>query len=129
MARRLGVQPGEQVLVRSRRYLADGQPLELATSYLPWAMAESTPIAEKNPGPGGIYARLEEAGHSLDHFTEEVTARMPAPEETRALRLPDGVPVIALVRTAFDASGAAVEVCDTVMAADRYVLTYTLPAS
>lgn len=129
VARRLGVEPGEQVLVRSRRYLADGQPLELATSYLPWAISEDTPIAQSNPGAGGIYARLEEIGHSLDHFTEEVTARMPAPEEARALRLTDGVPVIALVRTAFDTSGAAVEVCDTVMAADRYVLTYTLPAS
>ncbi|MDP8929987.1 MAG: UTRA domain-containing protein, partial [Actinomycetota bacterium] len=77
----------------------------------------------------GIYARLEEAGHKLDHFTEEVTARMPTPEETRALRLGDGVPVIALLRTAFETSGTAVEVCDTIMAADRYVLTYTLPAS
>ncbi len=128
-AGRLGVEPGDEVLVRSRRYVADGQPLELATSYLPLAIAEGTPITEKNPGPGGIYARLEEAGHRLDHFTEEVTARMPTPEEARALRMGDGVPVIALVRTAFDESGAAVEVCDTVMAADRYVLSYTLPAS
>ncbi len=129
VARRLGVEPGEKVLVRSRRYLADGQPLELATSYLQLNIVEGTPIAQKNPGPGGIYARLEEAGHRLDHFTEEVTARMPTPEEARALRLGDGVPVIALIRTAFDTAGAAVEVCDTVMAADRYVLSYTLPAS
>ncbi len=45
VAGRLGIDPGEKVLVRSRRYLADGQPLELATSYLPLAIADGTPIA------------------------------------------------------------------------------------
>lgn len=40
-----------------------------------------------------------------------------------------GVPVIHLVRTAFDTEGRAVEVCDTVMAADAYVLSYRLPAN
>jgi GntR family transcriptional regulator len=53
---------------------------------------------------------------------------MPSPEEARGLRLAAGVPVITLVRTAYDSSGRAVEVCDTVMAADRYVLAYDLPA-
>ncbi|MGW2049363.1 GntR family transcriptional regulator, partial [Streptomyces sp. NPDC001858] len=31
--------------------------------------------------------------------------------------------------TAFDTEGRAVEVCDTVMAADAYVLSYQLPAT
>src|SRR5215212_4323100 len=35
IARLLQVPGGSQVLVRRRRYLADGQPMELATSYLP----------------------------------------------------------------------------------------------
>ena len=93
---------GDPVLVRRRRYFADGQPIELATSYLPLELVEGTRIAEVNPGPGGIYARLEEMGHELDHFTEDVTGRMPLPEETRALRLRPGVPVLLLVRTAYD---------------------------
>jgi GntR family transcriptional regulator len=53
---------------------------------------------------------------------------MPLPEESRALQLPAGVPVIALVRVAYDLEDRPVEVCDTVMAADRYVLSYELPA-
>ncbi len=53
---------------------------------------------------------------------------MPTPEEARLLRLHGGVPVFALIRTAFDATGTAVEVCDTVMAADRFILDYELPA-
>jgi len=53
---------------------------------------------------------------------------MPLPEEVRALRLPAGVPVFVLIRVAYDAGDRPVEVCDTVMAADRYVLSYELPA-
>jgi GntR family transcriptional regulator len=118
-----------RVLARRRRYLLDGRPVEFATSYLPLDLARGTPIAEPNPGPGGIYARLEELGHRLDHFEEEIRARMPAPSEVKTLRLATGVPVIHLVRTAFDTGGRAVEVCDTVMAADAYVLAYQLPAT
>ncbi|WNE97519.1 GntR family transcriptional regulator [Streptomyces luomodiensis] len=118
-----------KVLARRRRYLLDGRPVEFATSYLPLDLARNTPIAQPNPGPGGIYARLEEMGHRLDHFDEEIRARMPSPAEVRTLQLASGVPVIHLIRTAYDAEGRAVEVCDTVMAADAYVLAYQLPAN
>lgn len=128
IAERLGIPATEKVLVRRRRYLADGDPVEMATSYLPLAITQGTAIAKKNPGPGGIYARLEEAGHRLARFTEDVSARMPSPDEVRSLRLRAGTPVFGLVRTAYDDSGRAVEVCDTVMAADRFVLSYELPA-
>src|SRR5690606_5630521 len=124
VAERLHVRANAKVLVRRRRYLADGFPMELATSYVPWKFAEGTPMTEPNPGPGGIYARLEEGGHRLRSFAEEVTARMPTPGEARSLRLGPGVPVIVVVRTAVDTDGVPVEVCDTVMAADRYVLSY-----
>jgi GntR family transcriptional regulator len=117
-----------RVLARRRRYLLDGRPVEFATSYLPLDLARNTPIAEPNPGPGGIYARLEELGHRLDHFEEEIRARMPSPGEVRMLRLASGVPVIHLIRTAYDTEGRPVELCDTVMAADAYVLSYQLPA-
>lgn len=118
-----------RVLARRRRYLLDHRPVEFAVSYLPLDLARDTPIAQPNPGPGGIYARLEELGHRLDHFDEEIRARMPTPAEVKALQLASGVPVIHLIRTAYDTEGRAVEVCDTVMAADAYVLSYQLPAT
>ncbi len=118
-----------RVLVRRRRYLLDGRPVEFATSYLPLDIARNTPIAEPNPGPGGIYARLEELGHHLDHVDEEIRARMPTPGEAKTLRLASGVPVIHLIRTAFDTERRAVEICDTIMAADAYLLAYRLPAT
>jgi len=102
IAVRLGLEKGAPVLIRHRRHLADGQPLELATSYIPWQLAKGTTMTHENSGPGGIYARIEELGHRLDHFTEDVAARMPTPDESRALILGPGVPVFQLVRTAYD---------------------------
>jgi GntR family transcriptional regulator len=117
-----------RVLARHRRYLLDGRPVETAVSYVPLDIAYGTAIAEPDPGPGGIYARLEDLGFELDHFDEEIQARMPTPAESRALLLPPGVPVVHLIRTAVDRRGRPVEVCDTVLAADVYILAYRLPA-
>jgi GntR family transcriptional regulator len=124
VAERLRVSTGDDVVVRSRRYLADGRPVETAVSYIPAAFAEGTKIEQADTGPGGIYARLEENGHLLARFTEEVAARMPTPEERRQLELEPGVPVLTVLRTAYDANDVAVEICDTVKAASAYLLEY-----
>jgi GntR family transcriptional regulator len=124
----MGLEAGADVVRRHRRYLASGEPLELATSYIPWALARGTAIAKRDSGPGGIYARLEEAGHEIAAFEEQITARMPTPEERVQLQIPEGVPVIRVVRRAFDADRRVLELCDTTMPADRYVLTYPFDA-
>ncbi|MBU9763269.1 GntR family transcriptional regulator [Mycobacterium sp. TNTM28] len=128
VAERLRLTPDDEVVVRSRRYLADGRPVETATSYIPATFAQGTKIEQTDTGPGGIYARLEDAGHILDRFTEEVGARMPTPEERRALQLATGVPVLTVVRTAYDTNDVAVEVCDTVKVASAYLLEYDFSA-
>lgn len=117
-----------RVVARRRRYLMDGRPVELAVSYVPLAIAKGTQIEEPDSGPGGIYARIEEAGHVLAEFSEEVAARMPTPEERRRLRLPAGTPVLTVRRIAFDSNGIPVELTDTVKAAPSYVLEYRFPA-
>nr|WP_260864751.1 MULTISPECIES: UTRA domain-containing protein [Streptomyces] len=106
--------------------MLDGKPVAFATTYLPVGIARGTPIAEPAPGPGGIYARLGRLDHSK---RRSAPGCPPRPAEVKTLRLAPGVPVIHLVRTAFDIDGGAVEVCDTVMAADAYVLSYQLPAT
>jgi GntR family transcriptional regulator len=127
LAERLGMKPGAEVVTRRRRYFAEHQPIEYATSYIPLDVAAGTPIEEENPGPGGIYARMEDQGMVFERYDEEVTARMPTEDETRILGLPAGAPVLHLVRTAI-ADGRPVEVCDTVMDAAAFVLYYQLPA-
>ena len=53
---------------------------------------------------------------------------MPTHDERRVLALGPGVPVLTVIRTAYDTDGRAVEVCDTVKAAYAYVLEYDFPA-
>lgn len=128
LAQRLHMKADDRIIRRSRRYLADGVPVEIATSYIPESIAHGTAITEVNSGPGGIYARIEETGHELGHFTEEVSARMPTPDERKVLQIGAGVPVITLLRTAYDVNDVPVEVCDTVKVSHAYVLEYDVPA-
>jgi GntR family transcriptional regulator len=128
IAERLRVPEGSEAVTRSRRYLANGRPVETAVSYIPIEFAEGTPIEQDDSGPGGIYARLEETGHMLERFTEEVGARMPTPDERRELEIGTGIPVLTVLRTAFDTNDVAVEVCDTVKVAPAYLLEYGFSA-
>lgn len=129
VAARLGVPVGETVFVRRRRMWAGDMPMQLADSYFPYSMVKGSPITEEDTGPGGTYARIEDLGHELARFREELTARMPSPEEASSLRLSPGIPVVALVRTAFDTEGVAVEVFDSVLSADKYAFAYEFPAT
>ena len=92
------------------------------------AASDGASLHQLHPRGCEIASAKHAIGHRLERFTEDVTARMPLQEEVQALRLSPGVPVFVLVRTAFDTEGTPVEVCDTVMAADQYVLSYELPA-
>jgi GntR family transcriptional regulator len=109
--------------------LADGDPVQLATSYIPWDIAAGTQIVEQNSGPGGIYARIEEAGHRLADFSEDIRARAAYEEEAGPLGIEVGMPVLLLTRVAYDVAGLAVEVCETTMVADRWCLNYRFPAT
>ncbi|WP_327718154.1 GntR family transcriptional regulator [Streptomyces sp. NBC_00490] len=129
IAERLNVATGTKVLARKRRYFRDGIPTEEATSYLPWDVVKDIPeMFAENPGGGGIYARLEEHGHMLAEFIETVRARLATKAEATALALSPGAPVIHLVRSAFSDDERVVEVCDTIMAADQFVLDYRFAA-
>ncbi|MFD7857320.1 GntR family transcriptional regulator [Streptomyces microflavus] len=129
IAERLGVPAGSQVLARKRRYFREGVPTEEATSYLPWDVAKDIPeMFAENPGGGRIYARLEDHGHTLAEFSETIRARLATKAEATALALSPGSPVIHLVRNAETQAGRVVEVCDTIMAADQFVLDYRFPA-
>ncbi|MER7843855.1 GntR family transcriptional regulator [Kitasatospora sp. NPDC096077] len=128
IAERLNVPEGSLVFVRRRRMWGGGEPMQLADSYYPLDLVDGTPIREENAGPGGSYARLEERGHRLSSFREELQARMPSDEEKRALRLQPGVPVVSLTRTAIDMGGRAVEVFDSVVSADKHLFQYDFPA-
>ncbi|MFE5807292.1 GntR family transcriptional regulator [Streptomyces sp. NPDC056491] len=120
----LRLDDGESVLVRSRRYVVDGSPVQQATSYLAAGLVRRTPIARPDPGPGGVYARLADLGMAPVGFTEELRARMPSPEETELLALLPATPVVEICRTAMTAEGRPVEVNHMLLDAGSYVMQY-----
>ena len=123
-----GLEDGELVIVRDRRYLLDGRPVLLAVSSFPVAIARGTPVAEVNTGPGGVYARLAELGFAPGHYLEDLRSRMPSGDEASVLGLDPGTPVITIVRTAYAADGTAVEVNEMTLDASAYVLRYDFDA-
>lgn len=128
VASQLGLGEGEKVVVRRRRMLANDTPMQLADSYFPASWAQGTALEHADTGPGGSYARVEDAGHPLARFREELAARAPQEREVRALELAPGEPVVSLRRIAFDDAGEPVEVFESVVAADRHVFVYEFSA-
>ncbi|MDX3006752.1 GntR family transcriptional regulator [Kribbella solani] len=124
----LDVPPGSELLVRERLMLADGQPVQLATSRLSRDLTRGTQAEEMDTGPGGIYSRLEDAGYRPSRYTELVKTRMPTREETTALQLGTGVPVLVVQRIAYDSNDRPVEVNEMTLTGDRYELLYEIPA-
>lgn len=128
VAERLGVSPDTASVVRRENwYFADDQPMQIGVTYIPWDIAKGTEFAEgDNLGKGDLYARFSDLGHEITFTREEVTARMPSPEEVSGLRLPEGVPVLVVLHTGLDQGGKPFEVTEFVMRADYSGLDYTM---
>nr|WP_236655479.1 GntR family transcriptional regulator [Streptacidiphilus carbonis] len=124
----LGLEEGAPVWVRDRRYLVEGAPVMLATSYLPAEMVAGSAITRLDSGPGGTYARLAELGWAPTDFREQVRVRMPLPEEALALALGAGTPVVLIARFAFARDGVPVEVNEMTLDASRYLMEWEFPA-
>ncbi|OPF84280.1 GntR family transcriptional regulator [Streptomyces antioxidans] len=124
----LNAQTGEATCVRSRRYVLDGKPVMLATSYFPADLVAGSAITQEDTGPGGVYERLAELGHKPVHFREEIRSRMPSYDEANRLELAMGTPVIVICRTAFADEGRPVEVNEMVLDSAAYVLEYDFDA-
>jgi GntR family transcriptional regulator len=129
IAKRLHLGEGEQALVRRRLRYVDEVPVARADSYFPLDLVQGTPIAnEPHHIPRGVLQILNDLGHPVARFTDEISFRMPSPSETRLLRLSTGVPVVRIIRTAIGSDDKPLEVLDQLLAGDKHVLIYDVPA-
>jgi GntR family transcriptional regulator len=128
VAIRLEIDEGAAVVVRRRLFLLEGQPVALCDSYYPASLVSGTPIERSARIRGGAYAVIEDPSgpirRRIARSVDELVARMPVPEETGALRLAPGIPVIRILRTVYDDAARPVEVQDSVVAADRHEFRY-----
>lgn len=54
---------------------------------------------------------------------------MPTPYEVELLRIPPGVPVARVLRTAIDTDQESVEVLDSIVPCDRHIFRYVIDVS
>ncbi len=132
IALRLGLEPGT-VPVTVTRYLlrADGEPVQLATSYEPGEITAGTAVAAPEEGPlagRGVITRMKFIGMEVDQVVEEVSVRVSLRAEASALALPPGAPVL-LIERVHRCGGRAVEAGEVVTAADRFKLRYRFPVT
>ena len=134
IAEYLEVEPGTVLTVR-RRLVGDPDRPEhrqLADSWIASWTAEAVPVVRGDTGMGGLYDRVEEwAGRPIE-WREEVSARMPSPDEADALLMPrTGVALLRALRVSvLPAKGSqdtrVVEVQDIRMSAALFAVGYTL---
>jgi GntR family transcriptional regulator len=106
-------------VVRRRSYrLAEGRPWSLADSYFPMDLASGTRLEQADRIDEGVIRVLAALGHVQAGYKDEVVSRMPNGPEASFFRLPSGVPVLVVSRTAYD-SARPIRLTRYVFAADR----------
>ena len=106
-----GTSDGEKVVVRQRLVLLDDQPIELADSYYPAAIARGTALAEMRKIPGGAVTLLANLGFPpADEVDEDVAAETATPQQREALGLPTNSAVLVLTRFTRSTNGQPTEV-------------------
>ncbi len=122
VAARMGLDEGTIVFIRARIVFADGEPVELSASYFPHDLAAATDLASVQPLGAGVLRYVEdELGRIYHHIQEELTARAPTAAEAESLRISPAVPVLRVLHTSYDRSGAVIEVVDSLFPSDRHV--------
>ena len=129
VADRLDLDPAAASVIRRENwYFADDDAVQIGITYIPVEVAGDSPLASaKKLGKGSIYARFEELGYPITRIREEISARMPTPEEMTGLGMPPGVPVIEVLHTGYDANRKPFEVTRFVMRGDLNGLDYDMP--
>jgi DNA-binding GntR family transcriptional regulator len=128
-AARLGLPPGAFAVMTRYLMRADGEPVQLATSYEPADLTAGTPVALPEQGllaGRGVIERMRSIGVSVDDVTEEVSVRRALLAEANALAVQAGAAVFVVERMHYSAA-RAVETAEVVVPADRFRLRYRFP--
>ncbi|WP_083737364.1 GntR family transcriptional regulator [Amycolatopsis keratiniphila] len=137
VAHLLNIEPGAEVVIRDRtlgqpRNLAEGrnhdQPMILSTTYLPGWVAEEVPAVKKaDPGPGGIYDRIEETLGGPLAWHMIVTAELATAETSKRLSIARTSAVLRQQRVTSLPDGRPVEVLDQRVSGDKFEIDHPIP--
>ncbi|MFF4922173.1 GntR family transcriptional regulator [Kitasatospora sp. NPDC001261] len=123
IAERLGLRPGEAIVVRRQLRLLDREPYSIEESHYRAGLAAGSPLMEPDPVEGGDEAVLATLGRTEIGAVDHLVARMPGPEEAQWFQGGPGVPLMVQTRVTYDRRGP-VRVIETRYSADRSRLVY-----
>jgi DNA-binding GntR family transcriptional regulator len=129
IAARLGAEPGDLAMRTAYRFLGDGRPVMLSTSWEPTALTLGTAIMLPEEGPHagqGVVERMAVIGQRITHAEENVAARPALASEAERLGIRPGGTVLTIART-YHTAERAVETADIVIPVERYSLVYEVP--
>jgi len=127
VARRLGINPGEEVIIRRQERFIDEELWSVQTSYYPrkWADLGATRLREITNIPEGTTQYLESA---LDlkqvGYEDWISARAAKEDESDLFDVPHNAAMFLIYRTGFAADGIAIRVTVTLYPADRNQFRY-----
>lgn len=130
-ATKLGIESGAMAVRRRRLRMADNVPVAIADTWTSEVVGRTevdgfAPLLAPHDVvlPNGIFAAL---GFPQTDLTDEISVRMPTPEEAELLQLPPtGSPVGQLDRVGYLENGDPVRVISTVFPGHRLKLRYQL---
>jgi DNA-binding GntR family transcriptional regulator len=124
----LALESGAKAFLRQRLLTEDGEPVELASAWLPLDVAAGTDLASADLLNESIRHHLQARKKiRLDHAVERITARHPIGEEAELLRVSPDAPVLSVIVTAYDAASKPVQVSDLVLPGQRHELRDAYP--
>ncbi|WP_328333037.1 GntR family transcriptional regulator [Kribbella sp. NBC_00382] len=125
LAARLNVEEGDSLVSRAITRYVDGQPFSLQDSYYPMDIAQECGLLSPHDVPGGVIRAMAAKGHKEIGYVDELTTRMPVPDEARKLGLTTGTPVLVYVRTTYSDS-RPLRLTLTIFAGDRNRVVYEI---
>ena len=125
IAASLSLQPGAEVTWIERLRYAGGEPLALMHNAIP---VDVLAVTEADLAAHGLYELLRRAGHVPRIATQVIGARSATATEARTLAEKRGASLLTMTRTAWDASGKALEYGSHLYRASRYSFELNLSA-
>jgi hypothetical protein len=117
----LDIAPETEVRIVARQIATmEGRLLQLSTTY----HAPDADRCADEAGESASGAPRRRASRPKGRIEDVVKARMPFPDEVRALRIPAGVPLLTITRITYDVQNRALDVTDLKIPADRHELAY-----
>jgi GntR family transcriptional regulator len=103
VAEKLGIAPGDPVVIRRSQHFIGEVPWQLINSYYPSDVANGTRLEQAGQIEVGSVGLLAQLGFPQQGFADEIGARMPEAREFDFFKLVSGTPVIVVSRTSYSA--------------------------